>query len=188
MLMPGTQKLYKLHNKNNVSRPLIYSSSMSTWRAVTFFWNSAGSLSHSSAASPFKGEALYQISILWLAGMVEGILVWLSKQTLETQEDGLDVVCRRPLILENIKTDPAGEVDIWVVNGRLEENSGRCVWVVGWEGKRQLQAQLGVWRVVWALDCCSPGEQVSISGGECRDPWSRGCHELHELCLKSKLC
>lgn len=72
--------------------------------------------------------------------MAEDILVWLSEQTLEAQEDSLNVVCRRPLILENIKTDPAREVDVWVVDGRLEENGGGGIWVVGWEGKRQLEA------------------------------------------------
>lgn len=108
--------------------------------------------------------------------MIDGhggaILVWLAKQTLKAQEDSLDVVRRCPLILEDIETDSAREVDIWVVDGRLEENSGRGVWVVGREGKRQLEAQVGVWGVIWALDRCSPGEQVSISGWECRDSWS----------------
>lgn len=39
--------------------------------------------------------------------MVKDILVGLSKQTLETQEDSLNVIRCRPLILENVETDPA---------------------------------------------------------------------------------
>jgi hypothetical protein len=36
----------------------LYSSSTTRWRLSTFFLNSSGFLSHSSAASPFNGEAL----------------------------------------------------------------------------------------------------------------------------------
>ena len=45
---------------SNLNSP--YSSSTSRCRPMTFFLNSSGSLSHNSAASPFKGEALHVIS------------------------------------------------------------------------------------------------------------------------------
>jgi hypothetical protein len=46
----------------NPSLPVIHSSSTSWCRPRTFRLNSSGSFSHSSAASPFNGDALIQIN------------------------------------------------------------------------------------------------------------------------------
>ena len=66
--------------------------------------NSSISLSQSSAASPFKGEALYSISLFlsdnWFC--IINSLVWLSKQALQTQQDGLDVVWRSREEIEHV--------------------------------------------------------------------------------------
>lgn len=67
-------------------------------------------------------------------------LVGLAKQTLETEEHSLSVVGGRPLVLENIQADATGEVNIRMVYGRLEENSRWSVWVVGREGKAELES------------------------------------------------
>lgn len=95
------------------------------------------------------------------------LLVRLSKQTLQTQQDGLDVVRSSPLVLQDVQADSPGEVDVGVVDGCLEEDGWWSVGVVGWKGEGELEGQIGVRSVVWAFDRRSPREQVAISGGEC---------------------
>ena len=117
--IPSSQVLiiHILHDHDQKRQPVLpnavrsqsplYSSSISTCLSRTFFLNSSISLSQSSAASPFKGEALYSISLFlsdnWFC--IINSLVWLSKQALQTQQDGLDVVCSRPLVLQDIQAD-----------------------------------------------------------------------------------
>jgi len=57
-------------------------------------------------------------------------LIWLSKQALEAQENSLNVVCCSPLVLQDIEADSAREVDIRMVDWRLEQDGRRGVWVV----------------------------------------------------------
>lgn len=151
----------------------IYSSSMSLCLAVTFFWNSAGSLSQSSAASPFNGEALgFPLAYSHDRNTFRtryDILVWFSEQTLQAQQNSLDIVASSPLILQNIKADSTREIDVGVVYWSLEEDCWRCVWVVGWESERKLKGKPGVWGIIWTRDGSSPGEEVSISRREGRD-------------------
>lgn len=63
------------------------------------------------------------------------ILVWLPKQALQTQQHALHVVHGAPLVLQDVETDTAGEVDVGVVDGGLEEDGGRRVGVVVGEGE-----------------------------------------------------
>lgn len=57
-------------------------------------------------------------------------LVGLAQQTLQAEEDGLDVVGGCPLVLEDVQADAAREVKVGVVDGRLEEHRWWCVGVV----------------------------------------------------------
>lgn len=84
------------------------------------------------------------------------VLIWFSQKALQAQQHALDIVNRAPLILEDIQTDPSGEIDVGVIDGGLEEHRRRRVWVVRGEFKRELEGQFGVGGVVWATDGGSP--------------------------------
>lgn len=83
---------------------------------------------------------------------MSNVLVWLAKQTLQAQQHGLNVVCGCPFVLQDIEADAAGKVDVGVVDGRLEEHCGRCIWVVRRKRKRELERQAGIGSVIRALD------------------------------------
>ena len=84
---------------------------------------------------------MISLDSLWLVKInVCNSLVGLAKQTLETEEYSLSVVGSCPLVLENIQADATGEVNIRMIDGCLEENSGWSVWVVGREGKAELES------------------------------------------------
>ena len=68
------------------------------------------------------------------------LLVGLAEQALQTQENGLDVIGRSPLVLQDIQADSSREVDIRVVDWGLEENSRSCVGVVGRESEGELES------------------------------------------------
>lgn len=75
-------------NARKPKYPIHYSSSTSRCRPRTFFLNSSASLSHSSAASPFRGEALYkcQCHVATKSSGCLGLclLVGLAEQALQT--------------------------------------------------------------------------------------------------------
>lgn len=48
------------------------------------------------------------------------LLVRFTQQTLQTKENTLHVVDGTPLVLQDVQTDTAGEVDIRVVDGSFE--------------------------------------------------------------------
>ena len=80
--------------------------------------------------------------------VVEGTgIIGFSQETLQAQQYCLNVVHRTPLILQNVKTDSTAEVNVGVVDRRLEEDGGRRVWVVRGKLKGKLETQIGVWRV-----------------------------------------
>ena len=58
------------------------------------------------------------------------LLVRLAQQALQTQQHSTNVVDSAPLVLEDVQTDTAREVDIGVVDGCLEEHRWRAVRVV----------------------------------------------------------
>lgn len=64
-----------------------------------------------------------------------------AKHTLDGEQHGANVVGRRPLLLEDIEADVAILVDVGVVAGRLEFDSGRSVRVVLGKRQRQLERQ-----------------------------------------------
>lgn len=113
------------------------------------------------------------------------VLVGLAKQALKAQQNSLDVVSSSPLVLENVQANAAGEVDIRMIDGCLEEHRRSGVRVVGGECKAELEGQPGVGSIVGTLNGGSPSEEVSIRTGEGRDAGSGRRHELHQLGLQS---
>ncbi len=113
------------------------------------------------------------------------ILVRLAQETLQAEKDSLDVVCGRPLVLENVEADAARKVDVGVVDGRIEEHRGRGVGVVGGKGKAELHGEVGIWCSVGALDGGRPREQVAVGRGEGGHARRWRSHELHQLSLQA---
>src|SRR3569833_308807 len=110
-------------------------------------------------------------------------LVGLSEQALEAEQNSLDVVGGRPLVLQDVQADAPREVHVWVVDGRLEQHRGRGIREVVWEGESELEGEPSVGGVIGALDRRPPGEQVAVRRGERRDAGRRRRHQLHELGL-----
>jgi hypothetical protein len=140
-------------------------------------------LSHSSAASPFNGEALIEVSAVSGQIGIRDSLIGLTKQALQTQENGLDVVRCSPLVLQDIQADSSREIDIGVVDWGLEENRGSSVGVVGWESKGELECKTRVRSIFRSLYRRSPGEETTVGVGESGDTRSRRGHKLHQLGL-----
>src|SRR5271163_5254518 len=67
--------------------------------------------------------------------------IWFGKHALYTQEDCLDIVNCRPFLLENVETDIAGHVNVWVVHWRDEDNMWGGVWIGGRKGERKFEGQ-----------------------------------------------
>lgn len=111
------------------------------------------------------------------------ILVWLPQQTLQAQQYALHVVDRAPLVLQNVQAYPPTEIEIWVVDGCLEQHYRRGIWIVRWELEGKLEGQAGVWCICGANDGARPIEEIFWRGGEGGDARGRREHELHEFGL-----
>lgn len=122
------------------------------------------------------------ISLIWGAGF---LLVWFAQQALQAEQYARHVVYRAPLVLEDVETDAAGEVDVRVVDGGFEKDGGRRVGVVVRELEGELEDQALVGCFGWAGDGSCPGEQVAVGVGEGGDAGRGGEHELHELSLQA---
>ena len=112
-------------------------------------------------------------------------LVRLAQQALQTQQDSGDVVDGAPLVLEDIETDAAGEVDVGVVDRGLVEDGRRHVGVVVGEVHGQLEDEVGVGSVGRAVDSGSPDSHVLVIG-ECGDTRGRLGHDVHKLLLQTE--
>ena len=113
------------------------------------------------------------------------LLVRLAQETLQTQQDALHVINGAPFVLEDVQTDAAGEVDVGVVDGGLEEDGRRGVGIVVGEGEGELQVQALVRCLGRASDGRCPGEQVAVGVGESGDAGRGLDHELHQLGLQA---
>lgn len=96
----------------------------------------------------------------------------------------MHVVHRTPLVFQDIQADASREVDIWMIDRRLEQHRGRGVWVVGGKGKAELQIQARVGGLGGSDDGGRPGQHVAIigKGGDTR---SRSKHHGHQFRLES---
>jgi hypothetical protein len=106
-------------------------------------------------------------------------LIRLPQQTLQTQQHALHIVDRTPLVLQDVQADSATEIDVWVVDGCLEEDSGWRVRVVWWEGEGELEGEARVGRFCGTDDGRGPMHEVAVGVGEGGDTGSRGEHEGH---------
>lgn len=66
--------------------------------------------------------------------------------------------CRAPLVSQDIKTDAAIAVDIWMVDASGEVDFWRLEWIICWEMDREEEDAAGVWRVARTHDSCLPVE------------------------------
>lgn len=112
------------------------------------------------------------------------LLIRLAQQTLQAQQHGPDVQASAPPVLEDVEADAAREVDVWVVDGRLEQHRGRRVWVCRGEGEGELERQACVGRFGGPADGCGPGEEV-VGVREGADAGRGRHHEGHELGLET---
>lgn len=112
-------------------------------------------------------------------------LVWLAEQRLQAEQHALYIVHGAPLVAQDIQADAAGEVDIGVVDRRLEENGRRRVGIVVGECKGQLEYQALVRGLGRTGDGRGPGQEVAIGVREGRDAGGGRQHELHQLRLQT---
>ena len=101
--------------------------------------------------------------------LVEYLLIRLSKQTLQAQQNSLDIVHSTPLVFEDVEAYSPAKVNVRMVNGRLEEDCRWCVWVVRWERERELQVQAGIRSFCGTNNGGCPVHQVAIGVWEGRD-------------------
>lgn len=71
------------------------------------------------------------------------LVVWLTQQRLQTQKDALDVVHGGPLVLEDVETDAAGHVDVWVEHWGGEDDGWWLQWVGVGEGEGEFEGFIG---------------------------------------------
>lgn len=114
-------------------------------------------------------------------------LVRLSQQTLQAQQHGANVVHGAPLVLQDVEADPAAEVDVGVVNWRLEEDRRRGVGVRGAELHAELEDEVLVGCGGGAVDGGGPAGHVLVVR-EGSDAGSGLHHDVHELLLESVWC
>lgn len=71
-----------------------------------------------------------------------------------------------------------------MVDGCLEEDSGRHIRVCGRKVEGELEGEAGVGSIVRAGDCSGPQEQIIRIVWESRDTGRGGHHELHQFGLE----
>lgn len=115
-------------------------------------------------------------------------LIRLAQKTLDAQQHTARVQGRTPRSLfalaswlQNVQAYPAAEVDVGVIDGSLEEDFGRCIWVVRGVGDGELEGQVLVGRVLWSFHGGVPLGHVV--GGKGADAGGRRGHEGHEFRL-----
>ena len=97
--------------------------------------------SHGVLSCPLSGSGL----VLWLVGLVdlsdlwhEGIVwVWVGQKRADGQEHLGDGEGWRPLLFQDIETDGAVRVDVWMIDPGREVDLGWLEWVV----RREMDVQ-----------------------------------------------
>lgn len=118
-------------------------------------------------------------------------LIRLPQQRLNTQQHTLRIQRRAPSTLlalptrlQDIQADAPAHVDVGVVDGGFEEDFGRGVGVVCWEGEGEFEGEGGVGRVGGAEEGRVPVGEVG--GGEGGDAGGGRGHEGHEFGLEAE--
>lgn len=97
------------------------------------------------------------------------LLVRLSEETLQAEQDTGYIVHGAPLVLEDVEADAAREVDVGVVDRSLEQDCWGRVRIVVRECEGELQGEALVGSFGRAGDGCCPREQVAVCVGESGD-------------------
>lgn len=84
------------------------------------------------------------------------ILIGLPEQTLQTQKYRLHIVDCTPLVLENVEAYPPAEINVWMVDRRLEEYGRSNIRIVSREFKAKLEIEVCVWGVFGSDDGGGP--------------------------------
>lgn len=90
------------------------------------------------------------------------LLVRLTQQALQAEQNTRYVVDGAPLVLEDVEADAAGEVDIGVVDRSLEQDCGGRVWVVVGECEGEFQCEALVGSLGRTGDGRCPREEVAV--------------------------
>ena len=77
------------------------------------------------------------------------IEIWERHQSLDGEENGSDLECWRPLVLQDIEADSSELVDIWVVNLGSEQNLWWNHWVLFWQEELAVEDTSLVWGLSW---------------------------------------
>jgi len=113
------------------------------------------------------------------------LLVGLTQQALQAQQNTRNVVNGAPLVLEDVEADAAGKVDVGVVDWSLEEDSWGRVGVVIGECEGELQCEAFIGCLGRTSDGCRPREEVAVCVREGGDAGGGREHELHKLGLQA---
>jgi len=92
------------------------------------------------------------------------IRVWITEQRTDRQKHLTDSQCRRPLRPQNVQTDRAIRVDVWVVDSSGEGHLWWLERVVGREVDGQEEHPSLVWAVWWSHYGGLPVEQILSNG------------------------
>ena len=96
------------------------------------------------------------------------VVVGLSQQTLDREQNRRDVVDSRPLFLQNVQANVPVLVDVGVENGGLKANGRRTEGVIRGEVEGHLEGKILVGGVLHSFDGARPVEEV-VGAGEGRD-------------------
>jgi len=88
------------------------------------------------------------------------VIVGFTKQRLDREEDGANLVESRPLLLENVQADVAVIVYVGMEAGGGELDAGGLVGVACWELQLQLVLETFVDRVLGTLHSSNPREEI----------------------------
>ena len=88
--------------------------------------------------------------------VVKHVLVWFTEQTLQAEENTLHIVDRAPLVFQDVQAYPSREVDIGMIDGRLEQNRWGGIGIVSGKGEAKLEVQARVRCLSGARDCGGP--------------------------------
>jgi len=123
---------------------------------------------HRVLLSPLLGQLVVLVPVgledagnLWHKRIIR---VWITEQRTDGQKHLADGQCRRPLRPQDVQTDGAIRVDVWVVDSCREGHLWWLERIVSWEVDGQEEDPSLVWAVWWAHNSGLPVEQILSHG------------------------
>jgi hypothetical protein len=92
----------------------------------------------------------------------DGSLIRFAQETLQTQKNTLHIIHSTPLILQNVKADPARKVHIGVIDWGFKEDSGRCIRVIRRKGKGEFEHKVFIGCLGRSNNGCCPRQQIAV--------------------------